>query len=142
MSWRSIRKMSSRSLDDLDSRFRPFVDTFISACATQNLDILIYCTYRSNEEQDILYAQGRTTPGGIITNARAGQSAHNYRLAFDGCPMLGGKPLWDEHLTGPHWSQYGQIAVASGMEWGGNWQGFVEGPHCQMANWKQIAGIA
>lgn len=134
--------MSSRSLDDLDSRFRPFVDSFVEACKAQSLDILIYCTYRSNEEQDVLYAQGRTAPGGIVTNAKAGQSAHNYRLAFDGCPLLNGKPMWNEHLSGPHWALYGEIAVQCGMEWGGNWVGFVEGPHCQMANWKQVAGIA
>ncbi len=134
--------MSSRSLDDLDSRFRPFVDAFIAACAAQSFDVLIYCTYRSNEEQDTLYAQGRSAPGHIVTNARAGQSAHNYRLAFDGCPMLGGKPMWNESLAGPHWQLYGKIAVDAGMEWGGNWQGFVEGPHCQMSGWKSIAGVA
>lgn len=134
--------MSSRSLDDLDARFRPFVDSFIATCAAQSLDVLIYCTYRSNEEQDVLYAQGRTAPGGIVTNAKAGQSAHNYRLAFDGCPLLAGKPMWNEHLSGPHWSLYGQIAVQCGMEWGGNFVSFTEGPHCQMKDWKQVAGIA
>lgn len=133
--------MSSRNLDDLDSRFRPFVDNFLSQCKMQNLDVLIYCTYRTDDEQDLLYAQGRTTPGHIVTNARAGQSAHNFRLAFDGCPMMGGKPLWNEPLIGPHWQLYGQIAVNVGMEWGGNWTGFVEEPHCQMANWKTVAGI-
>jgi peptidoglycan L-alanyl-D-glutamate endopeptidase CwlK len=133
--------MSSRSLDDLDPRFRPYVDAFVAACAAQSFDVLIYCTYRSNEEQDTLYAQGRTVLGHIVTNARAGQSAHNYRLAFDGCPMLGGKPMWNESLAGPNWQLYGKIAVDSGMEWGGNWAGFVEGPHCQMVNWKTVAGV-
>lgn len=133
---------ASRSLDDLDARFRPFVDSFIAACGAQSLDILIYCTYRDNADQDVLYAQGRTAPGHIVTNARAGQSAHNYRLAFDGCPLLAGKPMWNEPLIGPHWSLYGKIAADCGMEWGGAWHGFVEGPHVQMANWKQVAGVA
>lgn len=131
--------MSSRSLDDLDARFRPLVDAFIAACTAQSFEVLIYCTYRSNPEQDALYAQGRTAPGHIITNAQAGQSAHNYRLAFDGCPMMGGKPLWDERLSGPHWSKYGQLATECGMEWGGNWTGsLIEGPHCQMPHWKTL----
>lgn len=133
---------ASRSLDDLNPRFRSFVDAFIAACAAQNLDILIYCTYRPNVDQDLLYAQGRSAPGHIVTNARAGQSAHNYRLAFDGCPLLHGKPMWNEPLLGPHWSLYGKIAQDCGMEWGGAWHGFVEGPHVQMANWKQVAGIS
>jgi peptidoglycan L-alanyl-D-glutamate endopeptidase CwlK len=133
--------VSSRSLDDLDPKFRFYVDNFVVATKSAGLDVLIYCTYRSNEEQDQLYAQGRTAPGHIVTNAQAGQSAHNYRLAFDGCPLLNGKPIWNEPLSGPHWTQYGQIAVACGMEWGGNWTGFVEGPHCQMKNWKTVAGV-
>lgn len=131
--------MSSRDLNDLDARFRPFVDRFIAACQAQTLDILIYCTYRSGEEQAVLYAQGRTLPGHIITNAKAGQSAHNYRLAFDGCPIVHGKPLWAEALSGPHWSLYGKIAQDCGMEWGGAWSGnMVEGPHVQMAQWRSF----
>lgn len=134
--------MSSRGLDDLDARFRPFVDSFVAACAAQALDVLIYCTYRDNVEQDQLYAHGRTVPGGVLTDAKGGESPHNYRLAFDACPLIGGKPLWAEPLSGPHWRLYGQIAVDCGMEWGGNWIGkLIEGPHCQMANWKQIAGV-
>jgi peptidoglycan L-alanyl-D-glutamate endopeptidase CwlK len=134
--------MSSRSLDDLDPRFRPFVDSFIAACATQALDVLIYCTYRSTEEQDELFTHGRTAPGKIVTNAHGGQSAHNYRMAFDGCPLLHGKPLWEEPLSHEHWQLYGKIAVDCGMEWGGHWPGhLVEGPHCQMALWKDIAGL-
>lgn len=131
--------MSSRSLEDLDARFRSFVDRFIAACAAASLDVLIYCCYRSPEEQAQLYTIGRSAPGHIITNAQAGQSAHNYGLAFDGCPTLYGKPLWTEHLSGAHWLQYGQLAVECGMEWGGHWHGsLVEGPHVQMANWKNF----
>lgn len=40
-------------------------------------------TSRTEEEQNRLYAQGRTTPGKIVTNAKAGDSTHNYHLAFD-----------------------------------------------------------
>lgn len=40
-------------------------------------------TVRTNAEQDHLYAQGRTRPGVIVTNAKGGDSEHNYALAFD-----------------------------------------------------------
>ena len=40
-------------------------------------------TLRTNKEQDDLYAQGRTKKGKIVTNAKGGQSIHNFGLAFD-----------------------------------------------------------
>lgn len=40
-------------------------------------------TSRTDDEQNKLYAQGRSTPGKIVTNAKAGNSMHNYHLAFD-----------------------------------------------------------
>ena len=43
----------------------------------------ISSTYRSIERQNELFAQGRTAPGAIVTNARGGQSMHNYGLALD-----------------------------------------------------------
>ena len=130
--------MSSRDINDLDPRFKPFADKFLTACASQNFQVLIYCTYRSPDEQAALYAQGRTAPGHIVTNAPPLQSAHNFGLAFDGCPTIYGKPLWDEALNGSHWVMYGAIARLVGMEWGGDWATFREGPHCQLPNWKSL----
>lgn len=40
-------------------------------------------TTRTFEEQDNLYALGRTKKGKKVTNAKGGQSIHNYSLAFD-----------------------------------------------------------
>jgi peptidoglycan L-alanyl-D-glutamate endopeptidase CwlK len=40
-------------------------------------------TLRTIAEQNELYAQGRTKAGKIVTNAKGGQSYHNYGLAFD-----------------------------------------------------------
>lgn len=133
--------MSSRDFNSLESQFRDLAMQFNSVCSSQDFPVLIYCCRRSFAEQDDLYAQGRTKPGHIITNAKAGSSAHNYGLAFDGAPTIGGKPLWDEPLNGPHWTKYGQLARASGLIWGGTWLTFKEGPHIEMPNWKQIAGI-
>ena len=39
------------------------------------------------EEQTALYAIGRTSPGKVVTKARAGESYHNYGLAFDWVPL-------------------------------------------------------
>ena len=39
--------------------------------------------YRSPEEQDALYAQGRTKKGAKVTNSKAWQSTHQFAFAFD-----------------------------------------------------------
>jgi len=52
--------------------------------------ILVVSGLRTSSEQEALYAQGRTTPGHIVTNAKAGESMHNYGLAVDVVPYLSG----------------------------------------------------
>lgn len=131
--------MSSRALEDLHPLFLPKARDFLDAAKAAGLDVLVYCTFRDRLEQDQLYAQGRAVPGKIVTNARAGQSAHNYGLAFDGAPLVHGKIAWDDH---EHWTTYGHVASAVGLEWAGNWTGSIrETPHIQHPGWKQIAGV-
>lgn len=127
--------MSARSLAVLHPIFRPKAEAFLKAANTAGLDVLVYCTLRTMQEQADLYAQGRTKPGRIITNARPGQSAHNFGLAFDGAPLIGGKIDWDPE--NPVWDLYGKVATDSGLEWAGNWVSFKEYPHIQLPNWEQ-----
>ena len=128
--------MSSRSIDDLHPLFRAKAQAFLDSAKDAGLDVLLYCTFRSLTEQDKLYAQGRSSPGKIVTNARSGESAHNFGLAFDAVPMIHGKPAWDDHEA---WQTYGAVAASVGLEWAGNWLSFKEFPHVQMPDWKQIA---
>ena len=67
------------------------------------LEYCITCIYRSHAEQARLYAQGRTTTGKVVTNAKPGQSRHNDHLngdpastAVDMCPIIDGKPSWSK----------------------------------------------
>jgi len=84
-------------------------------------------TYRDNVHQDWLFAQGRTRPGNIVTNAREGQSIHNYRLAFD----------IFQNIRGQEWNNprffetAGRIWQEMGGEWGGSWTGFPDRVHMQ-----------
>ena len=78
--------MSSRQLKDLHPKLAVIASKFLDALDNAGLDILVTCTYRSGDEQDTLYAQGRTAPGNIVTRARAGQSDHNFTI--DGVPVL------------------------------------------------------
>jgi len=118
--------MASRSLDDLTPQAKAKAVKFVAACAAQGIDVLIYCTLRSNAEQDELYAKGRTTPGPIVTNARAGQSLHNpvpgtdKSRAFDCVPILHGKAMFGD--TGSY-LKMGAIGEAIGLTWAGRWTG-------------------
>lgn len=50
----------------------------------KNFRLRFTYTLRTFQEQELLFSQGRTRPGKIVTNARAGKSFHNYGLAcFD-----------------------------------------------------------
>lgn len=98
----------------------------ITIMAAVGHPIRVTDAYRSCEEQNKLYAQGRTTPGNIVTNAKCGESLHNYRCAFDVAFEVGGSVTWD----GP-WDMCGEIGKALGFEWGGDWEGFQDRPHFQ-----------
>ena len=50
---------------------------------------------RTIAEQNSLYAQGRTAPGNIVTNAQGGSSAHNFGLAVDMVPIKDNTLWWD-----------------------------------------------
>jgi peptidoglycan L-alanyl-D-glutamate endopeptidase CwlK len=85
---------------------------------------------RTFAEQDALFAQGRTKPGRVVTNARGGQSNHNYGLAVDVVPFTNGKPNWE--APNSIWVAIGAEAEKLGMEWGGNWKKFIDKPHIQL----------
>ena len=121
--------ISSRSIDDLHPTVRKMALAHTAACVNAGIDLLIYCTLRDNAMQDVLYAQGRTTKGKIVTNARAGESWHNYGMAYDCVPLRGGKPVWD--TSDPIWAKVGTLGEAAGLEWAGRWRKFREFPHFQ-----------
>lgn len=132
--------MSSRSLGDLRPEIWSKANDFLDACKQAGLDVLVTCTLRSNEEQAALYAQGRSKPGHIVTDAPAGKSAHNYGLALDIVPIVNGKPEWNG--GDPVWQTIGEIGERCGLEWAGNPSyPFHELPHFQIQNWRTIAGI-
>jgi peptidoglycan LD-endopeptidase CwlK len=130
----------SRSLDDLSPLVRPMVDAFLAAAQAAGLDLLVTCTLRSMEDQAALYAQGRTAPGPIVTDAQAGQSAHNYGMAIDIVPIVNGKPDWQG--KDPVWKQAAQLGQAAGLEWAGKWVNFPESPHFELPNWKTQITVA
>ena len=119
---------NSRDIKDLLPIVAAKCDAFIAACKAQGIDVLVTSTLRGNESQNALYAQGRTTPGNIVTNAKAGQSFHNYGCAFDFVPLVNGKAVWNDSKL---FERCGVIAESCGLEWAGRWKSFKELAHCQ-----------
>ena len=124
--------------------YPPFAEQlrdFESRLAAAKLPFYLFMGLRTFECQDELYAQGRTLPGKIVTNARGGDSLHNFGLASDW--VLDGqveKPgiqwSWDTmtdfNADGrSDWMQMGEIAESCGLEWGGRWKRFPDLPHIE-----------
>lgn len=133
--------MASRDKKDLNEIL---VDAYDKACAEYlrlypNLpQPFITCTYRSNDEQTALYAQGRTKKGSIVTNAQAGQSPHNFKpsAAFDIAFITLSKKLdW----SNGNFKKFAEIIkkIQPLVEWGGSWQNFPDIPHFQLKEWRK-----
>ena len=94
----------------------------------------ITCTFRSNEEQNILFNKRPK-----VTNAKAGQSPHNFNpsFAFDiGFIGLDKKMDWSLKL----FLNFANIitSIDSNIDWGGNWIRFKDAPHFELKGWKKI----
>lgn len=127
--------INSRSIDNLHPIVQDKCKHFIEICKDHNIDILVTSTYRDCESQDELYAQGRTKPGKIVTNAKGGQSFHNWKVAFDVVPIINGKPVWStKGVDLELWNQIGEIGEHCGLEWAGRWKKFKEMAHFQYTN--------
>ena len=163
--------MASRDLNDLKPATKERALNFLALADKAGFDVLIYGPSRSLEEQARLFRKGRSLSeiqkkadelhvkwgrpdiatllmevgpqyGKEVTKAAPGQSIHNYRYALDGCPVLGGKPVWgdEEPEDLALWDEYGRLVVAAGFEWAGNWKHFKEKPHMQEPgiNWRDL----
>lgn len=102
-------------------------------CARQGLKIGIGECYRTVAEQDKLYAQGRTTPGKKVTNAKGNSysSMHQWYVAFD-FYRNDGKQAYDN--SDKFFNKVGKIGKSLGLIWGGSWLK-KDLPHFQLKDW-------
>lgn len=124
------------------TRLHPIVaangEKLVALSKAQGIDVLITDDFRSTAEQDKLYRQGRSDGGAIVTNAKGGESYHNYGLAVDFALLTPkGKAIWDMEYDGngngkSDWMEVVAIAKRLGFAWGGDWKSFPDYPHLQM----------
>lgn len=110
----------------------------VRMAARRGIEVVITHGYRSVEDQDALFAQGRSSSGRIVTNARGGESYHNYGLAIDfALRTPKGEIVWDmerdDNGNGKaDWLEVVDLAKELGFTWGGDWANFPDYPHLQM----------
>ena len=119
---------SERMIATLLPHVRPYARALYFKARDNGIAINIISGTRTHAEQDALYAQGRTTGGEIVTNARGGYSKHNFGIAFDIGVFSGNRYLPES----PLYKAVGALGMELGLEWGGNWTSIVDQPHFQL----------
>lgn len=138
-------KVTEQRIALLHPKVRAEVTQIIEECdkaLTGRAKVRIAQGLRTNAEQAALYAQGRTVKGAKVTNAKAGQSIHNYGLAVDIVLIIDGKTAswdtaknWDNDKVAD-WYECVKIFAAHGWDWGGNWKTFKDLPHFEKKGYK------
>jgi len=132
---------SSIAINSLNPYVKLLAQKFLGLTHANNLDVHITTAFRSWDEEDRLYAQGRTTPGQIVTNAKGGDSYHNWGLAFDAVPYENGRISNDINK----YRKMGQLGQQVGLEWGGTFKSIVDLPHFQytfgLNTWNLLNGV-
>ncbi len=124
----------------LDPRIQAPATAFINKVEKEmGIKLRIAEGFRTFAEQDKLYAKGRDKkkPGKIVTNAKGGQSYHNYGVAFDVVEIKSNGKLNYNF----DWKAVSQIAKNEGFEWGGDWRTFKDKPHFQMTFGQSISTL-
>ena len=123
----TIDRLSNLHPDLAERLLRVYVHMFLEHGLTMR------CTegVRDFNRQASLYAQGRTTPGDIVTNAKPGESIHHYGLAADSC-FKGNDPYMNKTKNGElYWRAFGNFCRIEEIEWGGDFQSIKDMPHAQ-----------
>ena len=95
-------------------------------------DLILTCTQRSVEEQQKLYALGRTVPGQRVTNVDGVRKLSNHNFtparAVDVAVVVHGKVSWSPADYAP----LGELAKRYGLVWGGSWKSFRDYPNLEL----------
>jgi len=129
-------KISIERIKTLHPKLRGEVTTIVENIYKRGVPVRVVYGIRTFAEQELLYSQGRTRPGGIVTNAKPGLSYHQYGLAIDLCLLTeGGKNVsWDIKVDNdkdktPDWMEMVEEFKKFGWIWGGDFKSIKDYPH-------------
>lgn len=124
-----------RRIDTIHPELREELHTIYKEIRERGVGVRFTDVLRTFEQQEALFAKGRSAPGSIVTHARAGQSYHNYGLAVDIVLLLpDGQVSWDRTLDFDNdgtrdWDEIVFVFKHYGWQWGGDWTSFKDYPH-------------
>jgi len=131
---------SERNILSLHPKVQPYARALAEKAAQGGIQIQIISGTRTYDEQAKIYAQGRTAPGKIVTNAKPGHSNHNFGVAFDVGIFVGGqyiddleeKGKYDRTLLNRQYAAVGAIGKSIGLDWDGDWTSIHDEPHFEL----------
>lgn len=105
---------------------------FLRKAKEKGIYLIITEGFRTKEQQDELYAKGRTKPGNIVTNAKGSRysSQHQWGIAFD-IAINDKNKVYDSKEI----AKAAKIAKSVGLKWGGDWKFFQDTPHFYLGKW-------
>ena len=126
----SFDPRSENNIRTLSLKAQPLARAFLARLSASGIRARIISGTRTYAMQDALYRKGRFGYAGpIVTNARGGQSNHNFGIAWDiGVFTDDGGYITDAEA----YAAAAGVALSGDLEWGGSWQGFVDNPHYQL----------
>lgn len=153
----TLIERSKRNMGAAHPRIIEYAEELIRRAYNEGIRVQISSGYRSNERQAELYGQGRSSfiyngkqygklydangkKLSIVSNAKPGESVHNYGLAIDYFLVSedGRTSLWTVNAD---WRRVAAIAKSMGFEWGGDWLSFVDYPHLQITGGLTISQL-
>lgn len=124
-----------KRIDTLEPDFKPLVEELLARTeAATNRKWGISDGRRTMAQQRAIYSQGRTTPGKVVSNAKPGQSAHNFGYAVDLWPMKGDDFDWG--ASAKTFKVMADIAREMGLTSGYYFKSIFDAPHIESPRWK------
>jgi peptidoglycan L-alanyl-D-glutamate endopeptidase CwlK len=119
---------SEKVITTLRPDVRPYARALFFKARDKGININIISGTRTFEEQDRLYAQGRTAGGQKVTNASGGYTKHTFGIDFDIGVFWGNRYLPES----PLYKAVGALGMELGLDWGGSWKSIVDQPHFEL----------
>lgn len=123
--------VSHARLQDVNPRLARAIGQMAEMLGQEQILFRVTQGLRPWSVQDALFAQGRTKPGGIVTQAPGGHSWHNFGLAVD-LVIMDDNSRVDWNAEHPAWKRMIQVGEMLGLLSGSTFRTFPDNPHFQL----------